>query len=69
MKRPTRVPVSIVVRMKSASNMMRSGTQSAVRVLPTQGGGEAGKDVGDADRERGRAAGARDQRLLAHLRR
>ena len=34
MKRPTRVPVSTVVRMKSASNMMAKWYQSAVRCAP-----------------------------------
>ncbi len=31
MNRPTRVPVSIVVRMNSASNMMAKWYQSAIR--------------------------------------
>ena len=34
MKRPTRVPVSTVVRMKSASNMMAKWYQSAIRPWP-----------------------------------
>ena len=34
MKRPTRVPASIVVRMKSASNRMAKWYQRAVRWVP-----------------------------------
>ena len=34
MKRPTRVPVSTVVRMNRASNMMAKWYQSAVRLAP-----------------------------------
>ncbi len=34
MKRPTRVPVSTVVRMKSASNMMAKWYQSAINPWP-----------------------------------
>ena len=63
MKRPTRVPASSVVRMKSASNMIAKWYQSA----SARAAERAGEDVRHADREARRAAGAREQRLLADL--
>ena len=66
MKRPTRVPASIVVRMNSASNMIAKWYQSA-RPRPAER--RRAKMLRHADGERRRAAGARQQRRFAHLRR
>ena len=63
MKRPTRVPASSVVRMNIASNMMAKWYHIASSAL-AEG---AAEDAGHADRQRGRAAGAGEQRRLAHL--
>ena len=63
MKRPTRVPASSVVRMKSASNMIAKWYQSASAVPPSA----LREDVRHADGEARRAAGAREQRALADL--
>ena len=65
MKRPTRVPASSVVRMKSASNMIAKWYQSAFSARAAE---RAREDLGHADGEARRAAGAREQRVLAHLR-
>ena len=62
MKRPTRVPASSMVRMKSASNMIAKWYQMPSRRSPPM---RAAEDVRHADGERGRAAGAVEQRLLA----
>ena len=64
MKRPTRVPASSVVRMKSASNMIAKWYQSAFSVGAAE---HAREDLRHADGEARRAAGAREQRVLADL--
>ena len=64
MKRPTRVPASRTVRMKSASNMIAKWYQSAEQALAAD---RAAEDLGHADGEGRRAAGAVQERLLADL--
>ena len=64
MNRPTRVPASMIVRMNSASNMIAKWYQKPEHRVAAAARRE---DVRHAERERGRAAGAVEQRLLADL--
>ena len=64
MKRPTRVPASTVVRMNSASNRIAKWYQMPARALPPR---KPDRMLRHADRERRRAAGARQDRGLADL--
>ena len=57
-----RVPVSIVVRMNSASNMIAKWYQYFIRSAHAR---QAGEDLRHADRQRDRAARASGQRLAA----
>ena len=56
MKRPARVPASTAVRMNSASNRIAKWYQNAIIALPPI---TLVQDLRHADRQRRRAAGAR----------
>ena len=64
MKRQTRVPASTVVRMNSASNRIAKWYQIAHHRLAAE---ELGQDLRHADRQRRRAAGARQDRVFADV--
>ena len=64
MKRPTRVPASTAVRMNSASNRIAKWYQNASIALPPTACAE---DLRHADRQRRRAAGARQDAGLADV--